>query len=322
MPQQRKQLTDQQRAERRARDREYAKQAVEQLRSSEGWQQWLSTRASFTSHSLGNQLLISMQRPTATRVAGFRAWLKLGYVVSKRPDDVAEGQWAIRIWAPCRPSRKQLERWQRNGADPGQRPRAFFKLVSVFADDQVRPMDPPGVPAPLSPPIRDVEGEELGPRIPALIRLACELGVGVRFDHISGSAHGFYEIQTRRITIAANLSANAKVKTFCHELAHALVRLDRQAADPDLDYAAEELVAESVAFTCVRSLGIPADEYSIPYLASWAQSAELETIERTAGLIDRLASRIETALHSDPADSVDEHPAGTVDAEELEAVIG
>jgi hypothetical protein len=106
-----------------------------------------------------------------------------------------------------------------------------------------------------------------------------------------------------------------------HELAHALVRLDHQDADPNLDYAAGELVAESTAFTCVRSLGIPADQYSIPYLASWAQSADLDTIERTAGLIDRLASRIENTLHSDPTDSIDEEPAGTIGAEELEAVI-
>jgi hypothetical protein len=321
MPQHRKQLTDQERAERRARDREYARQAVEQLRRSEGWQRWLTTRASFTTYSLGNQLLISMQHPTATRVAGFRAWLKLGYVVTKRPAEVPEGEWAIRIWAPCPPSRKQLERWQQSGANLDQRPRTFFKLACVYAQDQVTPLPPPAVPAPFSPPMRDMDGEELGPRIPSLTRLATELGVGVRFDELPGDAHGSYEIQTRRITIDANLSANAKVKTFCHELAHALVRLDRDDADPELDYAAEELVAESVAFTCVRSLGIAADEYSIPYLASWAESAELDTIERTAGLIDRLASRIETALHSEPADTVEEDLADTVGIEEAEAVI-
>jgi hypothetical protein len=66
-----------------------------------------------------------MQRPTATRVAGFHAWLRLGYCVSR-------GEKAIRIWAPCPPSRKQLERWRQNGADPDQRPRTFFKLTAVF----------------------------------------------------------------------------------------------------------------------------------------------------------------------------------------------
>jgi N-terminal domain of anti-restriction factor ArdC len=127
-----RQLTDDERAERRAQDREYARQAVEQLRSSDGWNAWLTARASFRNYSLGNQLLIAMARPTATRVAGFRAWLKLGYSVQKRPDDVPEGSWAIKIWAPCPPSRKQLERWQQNGANPNERPRTFFKLVPVF----------------------------------------------------------------------------------------------------------------------------------------------------------------------------------------------
>jgi antirestriction protein ArdC len=88
-----------------------------------------------------------------------------------------------------------------------------------------------------------------------------------------------------------------------HELAHAIVRLDRRPEDPELDYASEELVAESVAFTCVRSLGIAAEEYSIPYLTSWAEDTDLDVLEQTAGLIDRLASRIETALHTEPADN-------------------
>src|SRR5450755_533611 len=92
----------------------------------------LRWKTHFRNYSLGNQLLIAMARPTATRGAGFRAWLKLGYSVQKRPDDVPEGAWAIKIWAPCPPSRKQLERWQHNGSNPDERPRTFFKLVPVF----------------------------------------------------------------------------------------------------------------------------------------------------------------------------------------------
>lgn len=125
-------LSEEERAERRRGDREYARAAVGRLRSSEGWQQWLVSRRHFHTSSLGNQLLIAMARPTATRVAGFRAWLQLGYAVRKRPGDVLDGQWAIRIWAPCPPSRKQVERWERRGADPDERPRTYFKLVPVF----------------------------------------------------------------------------------------------------------------------------------------------------------------------------------------------
>ncbi len=284
----RKQLSDQERAERRDHDREYARQAVERLRSSEGWKAWLTTRATFHSYSLGNQLLIAMQRPTATRVAGFRAWLKLGYCVTR-------GETAVRIWAPCPPSRKQLEQWKRDGADPDQRPRTFFKLAAVFAGDQVAPLPPPAVPAALDPPIRDVDGDELAAVIPSLIALAKEIGCTVAFAPISGSAHGYYQPSTDQIVVDDGVSANQRVKTLCHELAHALVRHDHKFDDPELDYASEELVAESVAYTCVGALGVSTEDYSIPYLAAWAESTGLVVLERTAGLIDRLARRIENA---------------------------
>jgi hypothetical protein len=91
MPKTRRALSDEERAERRRADRAFAAHAVEQLRSSEGWQQWLAARRHFHAYSLANQLLIAMQKPEATRVAGFRAWLKLGYCVRK-------GETALRIW--------------------------------------------------------------------------------------------------------------------------------------------------------------------------------------------------------------------------------
>lgn len=117
--------TEGDRAARRKADRELARQAVERLRSSEGWQRWLSTRRHFHRYSLANQLLIAAARPTATRVAGFRKWLELGYAVQ-------HGERAIKIWAPCPPSRKQLERWEREGRPADERPRTYFKLVAVF----------------------------------------------------------------------------------------------------------------------------------------------------------------------------------------------
>jgi hypothetical protein len=121
MPDTRKrELSDKERAERRRADREYARQAVEQLRSSEGWRRWLRTRRHFHAYSFGNQLLIAMARPTATRVAGFHARLKLGYAVKR-------GERAIKVWAPCPPSRKQLDRWQHDGGDADRRPRTYFR---------------------------------------------------------------------------------------------------------------------------------------------------------------------------------------------------
>ena len=128
------------------------------------------------------------------------------------------------------------------------------------------------------------------------------------FAPVSSGAHGYYEPSTDRIVVEAGLSANQRVKTLCHELAHALVRHDRQSDDPALDYAGEELVAESVAYTCVGALGVSTEDYSIPYLAAWAESSDLEVLERTAGLIDRLARRIENATMYDEGGSADIDP--------------
>jgi antirestriction protein ArdC len=248
----------------------------------------------FHSYSLANQLLIAMARPTATRAAGFRAWLKLGYAIRR-------GERAIKIWAPCRPSRKQIERWQQQGADPDQRPRTYFKLVPVFAHDQVDPLPPHGEPEPLDPPIHDVTGDELADAIPKLDALAAEIGCTVHEEAMNGGCHGYYEIDTGRIAIDTGLSANGKVKTRVHELAHALIRRERQDDDPELDRASEELVVESIAFTSVGALGVNTDGYSVPYLASWAEQADLAVLEQTATLIDRLASRIEDAVLEAPA---------------------
>jgi hypothetical protein len=128
----RRPLTDEEREARRAAQRELVGASIEELRTSDGWQAYLNARRRFPAYSWRNVLLILHQRPTATRVAGFRTWLDLGYCVCKRPDDVPEGQWAIRIWARCEPSRKRMQAWRDAGADPDERPRATYKLVNVF----------------------------------------------------------------------------------------------------------------------------------------------------------------------------------------------
>src|SRR4051794_41952131 len=86
-------LTDEARRARREADRAKAQEAVEALRSTDGWKRWLSCRQHFHRYSLANQLLIALQNTDATRVAGFRAWLRLGYGVRR-------GERALRIWVP------------------------------------------------------------------------------------------------------------------------------------------------------------------------------------------------------------------------------
>jgi antirestriction protein ArdC len=80
------------------------------------------------------------------------------------------------------------------------------------------------------------------------------------------------------------------------EVAHALVAEDEQA--PKLTYAQGELIAESVAWCCAQTVGLDSSANSIPYLTSWAESADLDVLEQTAALTSRLADRIEAALLS------------------------
>ena len=76
MPESRKPVSEDERAERRRADREFARKAVEQLRSSEGWQRWLATRRHVHCYSLTNQLLIAMQRVVSHCLLG-RGWMNI-----------------------------------------------------------------------------------------------------------------------------------------------------------------------------------------------------------------------------------------------------
>ena len=132
-------LTDTEREQRRAQDRERLKQASEQLLSSEGWQRWvrLRSRTGLARLSLANQLLVALARPDATFVAGFKAWLALGYCVRK-------GERAIRIIAPL----PVKEGDRTTGEETGEEI-TLFKTVFVFDAGQVEPL-PTGEPTPSS----------------------------------------------------------------------------------------------------------------------------------------------------------------------------
>lgn len=283
----RRSLSDEERADRREAERKLMAEAVAQLRSSEGWQRWLRVRRYFHSYSLHNQLLIAFQRPGATRVAGFRRWLQLGYAVRK-------GERGIRIWAPRPPSKRKLEEWRKAGADPELEPRVFFRLVSVFDRSQVDPLPEfPGGPVELDPPIHPVEGDSLAGLFEPLVKFGASIGYAVAIEEIPGSALGYCQPQRYRIGVEAvseSFSPNAQVAVAIHELAHALVRCERLAEDPDLTYSQEEVVVEAVNFSVCSAVGLDTSSWSVPYMAIYGEGAE---VERYAQLIDRLASRLE-----------------------------
>jgi hypothetical protein len=205
-------LTDAEREQRREHDRQRLQQAAEQLLTSEGWQRWVRVRArgGLARLSLNNQLLVALCCPEATFVAGFKAWLALGYCVRK-------GERAIRIIAPIpiKPTDGQ------DSDEDGSPPRVLFKAVSVFDRSQVAPLD--GVePTPLDPPCEPLTGDSHAQLLAPLQAFTESLGFTVSFESIPGATGGWCDQKARRIVVDADQPVNARLRILIHETIHAL----------------------------------------------------------------------------------------------------
>jgi hypothetical protein len=176
---------------------------------------------------------------------------------------------------------------------PRRAARATYKLVNVFAQDQVEELPPPATPAPLEAPIAEIRGDSHDELLPRLAQLSAELGYTFTIGD-AGPADGRCDTKAKTIVVAERLEPNARLVAGIHELAHALVAEDDDA--PKLTYAQGELIAESVAWCCCQTVGLDSSANSIPYLTSWAESADLDVLEQTAALTSRLADRIEARL--------------------------
>jgi antirestriction protein ArdC len=239
--------------------------------------------------------LIAFQRPGATRVAGFRRWLDLGYAVRK-------GERGLSGRPACRRRRSSA-----SGAKPEEEPPTLFRMVKVFDHSQVEPLPEfPGGPLDLDPPSEPIQGDGLAPLFDPLARFATSIDCHVVIEEIPGSASGYLQPKTGRIAVekvGPDFSPNAQVATEVHELSHALVRRDRREDDPKLTYGKEEVVVECVAYTVCSTLGVDTAGWSVPYMTGWSEGDE---IERYAELIDRLATRLEdVALSATEASATD-----------------
>ena len=269
--------------------------AVEQLRTSDGWQAWLRVRArtGLRRYSLRNQLLIALQDPDATRVAGFRAWLALGYCVRRGETLPDPRLGALRTLqarscrrgatpAPTRPSSRSRSTGSRPSSTAPRstrcrRPRCRRRWIRRSRR---------------SPATRSPGRSPSSMRSPAGSASRVELRADAR------RLRRLLRPAERRIAINPAVAVNQQAAALVHELAHALVRLDHHEDDPELDYATEELVAESVAFTVCGFLGLDTAGNSVPYLAVWSEHTPEDAFERIAALVDRLARRLEDALEA------------------------
>jgi hypothetical protein len=258
--------------DRRDEARRQIREAVSKLMSEDGFQVWIDARSRFHRYSFGNVLLIAMQCPEATNVAGYKTWPKLGR-------HVRCGEKAIRILAPIVVKRDE------DGEE--QRAVVGFRSVCVFDVSQTD-----GDPLPEPPACAHPEGDDFAGYLPALEGHARELGYVVYRYRPENGALGFCDHEGRRIVVDPSLSPNAQVSTLVHELAHAhgLTYRDHPRAEC-------EVIVEATTAIVLGSLGYDVAGFSVPYIAGWAQDeAGLDALERFASTIDQTARKIETAL--------------------------
>jgi antirestriction protein ArdC len=253
---------------------------VEQLTSSDAWRSWLDVAARFHDYSFNNQMLIAMQRPDATQVAGYRTWQGLGRQVRR-------GEKGIKILAPMVAADCD--------SDDEDAVRVLFKVVHVFALEQTDGEPLPVVEWPI---LATMPDERLFDELRAV---AVSLGLKVETTRRSvNGARGWYEPAKRSVTIVDTYPLASQTRTLLHELAHSL--------DPGChDLRGEttrqerELLAESAAYLAGKRLGLALDDCSTFYLASWG--GQPKELERIAAKVLAVAERLQQAItaHAAPA---------------------
>ena len=239
--------------------------AVEQLIKSDDWMTFLSMAAKFHRYSLNNVLLILNQMPTATQVASYTTWQGLGRQVRK-------GERGIKILAPCR-YRTDVEVTTGKAGDTYEV--RGFRLVSVFDVSQT---DGDSLPTVASPVL--LEGEAPEGMWDAIKSIITADGFTVEVGDVGiPDANGVTRFLSKEVIVAERLSNRAAAKTLCHELAHVRLHKDTLNARPR---EVLEVEAESTAYLVAHAWGLDTTDYSIPYVAHWAQSTELvkETMQR------------------------------------------
>lgn len=247
------------------------KQSIADVQDSQRFKDYLAFSASFHGYSVSNLMLIWLQRPDATRVAGFHAWLKLHRYVKK-------GEKGIAILAPCVGRKKSDDE---NDDEP--QTVHFFKTVYVFDVSQTDGEDLPDL-------CDRLEGDapELWTRLSSLAaKQGIDLDISDDEEGVPAGANGYYQASKQRIWIR-NASQAQMAKTLAHELAHYFAHEDCKGAS----YAEGEIVADSAAYVVASMHGLDTGTFSFEYVATWASRAEKGAFEKQLGTIHKVADAI------------------------------
>ncbi|MCY0886098.1 MAG: ArdC family protein [Firmicutes bacterium] len=254
-------------------------QGVQQLlEDPEAWRQWARTLARFPTYSPGNALLIHLQRPDATYVAGYHAWQQLGRHVRRGEHGITILAPIVRRGAPDREATAESPEDAR--PDP---PRAVvgFRAVTVFAYEQTD-----GAPLRL-PEARPLTTETMAELLSHVVGLP---DVAVVFGD-TAPAYGVWDPAAQRITIRADAAPDQQLKTLFHEWSHRL-GVPTPEAGAARHRGLEEVTAETTAYVVAQTLGLDTHAYSQGYVAGWAGADP----QRVAGVVQEVGRRVHQIL--------------------------
>lgn len=273
-------------------------QGLQDLFNSDSYRNYLSTMSKFHNYSFNNTLLIAMQKPDATLVAGYKAWQK------NFERHVNKGEKAIRILAPAPYKIKE----ERDKIDPVTQELLLdkdgnpqkeeveitipaFRAVSVFDLSQTDGKPIPELTA--KELLSDVEGYQ------DMIRAVEAISpVPIELEEIAGDSKGYYDREAKRIAVQENMSESQTLKTMIHEVAHSKLHSKEVEQDEQKrkDRNTKEVEAESVAYTVCQHFGIDTSDYSFGYIAGWSSGRDTKELRSSMDTIRRTASELITGI--------------------------
>ena len=274
------------------------KQGLQDLFNSDSYRNYLSTMSKFHNYSFNNTLLIAMQKPDATLVAGYKALQK------NFERHVNKGEKAIRILAPA-PYKIKEERdkidpvTQELLLDKDVNPQKeeveitipVFRAVSVFDVAQTDGKPIPELAA--KELLSDVEGYQ------DMIRAVEAISpVPIELEEIAGDSKGYYDSEAKRIAVQENMSESQTLKTMIHEVAHSKLHSKEVEQDEQMrkDRNTKEVEAESVAYTVCQHFGIDTSDYSFGHIAGWSSGRDTKELRASMDTIRKTASELITGI--------------------------
>ena len=311
-------LTSEKPAEKLKEITDRLEQGITELFDSERYKEYLRVMSKFHNYSFNNTLLIAMQKPDASLVAGFSAWK------NNFGRNVMKGQKGIKIIAPSPfKIRQEVEKIDPHTQKPiiGKDGKPVteekevkipaYKVVSVFDVSQTEGKELP-----------DIAVDELTGDVDRYKDFFAALEktspVPIAFENIGGGSHGYYHLEDKRIAINEGMSELQTLKTAIHEIAHAKLHdIDLNAPkdeQPRVDRRTREVEAESVAYTVCQHYGLDTSDYSFGYVAGWSSGRELSELKSSLETIRSAAAEI--------INSIDENLAELQKAQDKEQTAG